>query len=124
PHSPRCLHGPWRAAGDPAAPDDRRETRGGRSALVLAWAATVCWSRPQARCYQVALRDRRVHARIRLDQGRPLAPPDPARHDALEAPLPPPRVRRIERVRLHADLTILSQLACALSQTRVVALAA
>jgi transposase len=34
------------------------------------------------------------------------------------------RVRRIERVRLHADLTILSQLTCVLSRERAVALAA
>jgi hypothetical protein len=33
-------------------------------------------------------------------------------------------VRRIERVRLHANLTILSQLSCALSRERAVALAA
>ena len=38
--------------------------------------------------------------------------------------LAPLRVRRIERVRLHADLMILSQLTCALNQTRAVALAA
>jgi hypothetical protein len=38
--------------------------------------------------------------------------------------LGPLRVRRIERVRLHADLTILSQLLCVLSRERAVALAA
>jgi transposase len=38
--------------------------------------------------------------------------------------LTPLRVRRIERVRLHADLTILSQLTSALNQERAVALAA
>jgi Transposase DDE domain len=38
--------------------------------------------------------------------------------------LAPPRVRRIERVRLHADLTILSRLACALATARAVPLAA
>ena len=38
--------------------------------------------------------------------------------------LAPLRVRRIERVRLHADLTILSQLSCALNRERAVALAA
>jgi transposase len=38
--------------------------------------------------------------------------------------LAPLRVRRIERVRLHADLTILSQLTCALNRERGVALAA
>ncbi len=38
--------------------------------------------------------------------------------------LAPLRVRRIERVRLHADLTILARLACALSAARAVPLAA
>jgi hypothetical protein len=34
------------------------------------------------------------------------------------------RVRRVERVRLHADLTILARLACALATARAVPLAA
>ena len=38
--------------------------------------------------------------------------------------LAPLRVRRIEYVRLHADLTILSQLACALNRAQEAALAA
>jgi hypothetical protein len=36
----------------------------------------------------------------------------------------PLRVRRIERVRLHADLTVLARLACALAKARAVPLAA
>lgn len=36
----------------------------------------------------------------------------------------PLRVRGIERVRLHADLTVLAKLACALSRARTVPLAA
>ncbi len=36
----------------------------------------------------------------------------------------PLRVRGLERVRLHADLTVLAKLACALSRARVVPLAA
>jgi hypothetical protein len=36
----------------------------------------------------------------------------------------PLRVRGIERVRLHADLTILAKLACALARARAVPLAA
>jgi hypothetical protein len=43
------------------------------------------------------------------------------KHDWSLAPL---RVRGIERVRLHADLTILAKLACALSRARAVPLAA
>jgi hypothetical protein len=38
--------------------------------------------------------------------------------------LNPLRVRGIERVRLHTDLTILAKLACALSRARAVPLAA
>jgi transposase len=38
--------------------------------------------------------------------------------------LSPLRVRRIERVRLHADLTILARLTCALDTARAVPLAA
>jgi hypothetical protein len=36
----------------------------------------------------------------------------------------PLRVRGIDRVRLHADLTMLAQLACALARARTVPLAA
>jgi transposase len=38
--------------------------------------------------------------------------------------LAPLRVRRIERVRLHADLTILAKLSCALARARALPLAA
>jgi hypothetical protein len=38
--------------------------------------------------------------------------------------LTPLRVRGIERVRLHADLTILGKLSCALARARAVPLAA
>src|ERR1035437_8877588 len=43
------------------------------------------------------------------------------KHEWALAPL---RVRRIERVRLHADLTILAKLSCALARARAVPLAA
>jgi hypothetical protein len=36
----------------------------------------------------------------------------------------PVRVRRIERVRLHVDLTILAKLSCALARARAMPLAA
>ena len=41
-----------------------------------------------------------------------------------ECALAPLRVRRIERVRLHADLTILAKLSCALARAQAVPLAA
>lgn len=53
------------------------------------------------RSYEVALSNRGMQTRVRLDQCRPTAPPL--------------RVRRIERVQLHADLTILAQLTAALN---------
>jgi hypothetical protein len=43
------------------------------------------------------------------------------KHEWALAPL---RVRGLDRVRLHADLTILAKLACALERERVVSLAA
>ena len=89
-----------------------------------------------------AMPDRRVQARLSVDQGFPAAPADPARDAPLSQALPGPRRRRVfgrlkddwalaplrvrglDRVRLHADLTILAKLACALSRARAVALAA
>jgi transposase len=71
---------------------------------------------------------------IKADRLHPLAPRETARWRKLyksrgaverefgrlkhEWALSPLRVRGIERVRLHADLTILAKLACALSQAR------
>jgi hypothetical protein len=89
----------------------------------------------------VALPDRRVQARLTLDQGRrlhPLIPRETPRWRKLYkgrasverefgrlknawALLP---LRGLERVRLHADLTILAKLACALARARAVPLAA
>jgi hypothetical protein len=51
-------------------------------------------SRRQARREQVALPDRRLQARVGLDQGLPAAPADPARDARLHRPLPSPRFRR------------------------------
>lgn len=87
--------------------------------------------------------DRRVQARLSVDQGFPAAPADPARDAPLSQALPgraaverefgrlkddwalaPLRVRGLDRVRLHADLTILAEPACALSRTRAVPVAA
>ena len=99
--------------------------------------------RPLARSVQVALPDWRVSPRLDLDQGRPPPPSRPSRDEAVEVALRgrgsverefgrlkhewallPLRVRGIEQVRLHADLTILAKLACALARARAVPLAA
>jgi hypothetical protein len=111
---PTCEHGDWRFAGS----DSKR--------------GASKWRCP-----------RRVPARLIVDQGFPAAPADPARDAPLSQSLPRPRRRRarvrpsqgrsalaplrvrgLDRVRLHTDLTILAEPACALSRTRPVPLAA
>ncbi len=91
----------------------------------------------------MALPDRRVQARvgwIKADRLHSLIPGETLRWKGLyrgrasverafgrlknEWALAPLRVRRIERVRLHADLTILSQLSRALAKCRAMRLAA
>jgi hypothetical protein len=59
-------------------------------------------------------------------QGRPVGQPPVERENGRlknEWALLPLRVRKIERVRLHADLTILARLATALAKARAVPLA-
>jgi hypothetical protein len=92
---------------------------------------------------EVALSDRRVQARIgwiKADRLHPLIPRETPRFYALdrrraaverefgrlknEWALAPLRVRGLDRVRLHADLTILAKLACTLARARVAPLAA
>jgi|HubBroStandDraft_6_1064221.scaffolds.fasta_scaffold90521_1 hypothetical protein len=112
---PTCEHGEWRFAG---ADYDRKATK---------WRCPTGECKPGSRW-------------IKADRLHPLIPRETLRWKALyrgrasverafgrskhEWALAPLRVRRIERVRLHADLTILSQLSCALSRERAVALAA
>jgi transposase len=78
--------------------------------------------------------------RVKADRLHPLIPRETLRFKGLyrgrasvertfgrlkhEWALAPLRVRRIERVSLHADLTILSQLTCALNRSRALAVAA
>jgi hypothetical protein len=105
---PTCSHGEWRFAGC-----DRK-----RNACK--------WRCPTGECKPASLW-------IKADRLHPLIPRETLRWRGLyrgrasverafgrlknEWALAPLRVRRIERVRLHADLTILTQLACALSRT-------
>ncbi len=112
---PTCEHGEWRFAG---ADYDRKATK---------------WRCPTGECKPAS-------RWIKADRLHPLIPRETPRWKALyrgrasverafgrskhEWGLAPLRVRRIERVRLHADLTILAQLSTALSRERVVALAA
>jgi len=97
----------------------------------------------QARREQVALPDRRCKPAsvwIKASRLHPLIPRETPRYRKLyrgrsaverefgrlkrEWALAPLRVRGLERVKLHADLTILAKLACALSRARSLPLAA
>ncbi len=113
---PTCEHGEWRFAGA----DHKRD---------------ACkWRCPTGECKPASVW-------IKADRLHPLIPRETLRWKGLyrgrasverafgrlknEHGLAPLRVRRIERVRLHADLTILSQLSGALNRERaVVAVAA
>jgi len=112
---PSCEHGEWRFAGA-----DR-----GRDASK--WRCPTGECKPGSRW-------------IKADRMHPLIPRETPRWKKLyggraaverefgrlkhEWGLSPLRVRGLERVRLHADLTILAKLACALSRARAVPLAA
>jgi len=113
--SPFCKHGYWCFAGA----DYRRNA--------------TKWRCPTGECKpaSVWVKEHRLH---------PLIPRETLRFKGLyrrrasverafgrlkhEGGLAPLRVRGIERVQLHADLTILSQLACALNRAQAVPLAA
>lgn len=112
---PKCEHGEWRFAG---ADHERCATK---------------WRCPTGECATKS-------KWIKVDRLHPLIPRETLRWKGLyrgrasverafgrsknEWGLLPLRVRRIDRVRLHADLTILSQLTVALSKERALALAA
>jgi transposase, IS5 family len=109
---PCCEHGEWRFAG---ADHKRGATK---------------WRCPTGECKPASVW-------VKADRLHPLIPRETLRWKGLyrsrasverafgrlkgDWALAPLRVRRIERVRLHANLTILSQLARALNQTQMVA---
>jgi IS5 family transposase len=112
---PTCEHGEWRFAGA----DHKRE---------------ACkWRCPTSECQPASVW-------IKADRLHPLVPRETLRWKGLyrgrasverafgrlknEWGLAPLRVRRIERVRLHADLTILAQLSSALNRVQAEAVAA
>jgi IS5 family transposase len=106
---PCCEHGEWKFAGA----DRKRKA--------------AKWRCPTGECKPASVW-------IKADRLHPLIPYKAERWKGLyrkrasverafgrlknESALAPLRVRRIERVRLHADLTVLSQLACALIRDR------
>lgn len=106
---PKCKHGTWKFAGS-----DRK--RGASK-----------WRCPTGKCKPAS-------TWVAADRLHPLVPRETKRWKALyrqrasverefgrlknEWGLTPLRVRGLERVRLHADLTVLTKLACALSRAR------
>lgn len=112
---PRCEHGEWTFAG---ADFKRKATK---------WRCPTGECQPKSRW-------------VKADRLHPLIPRESARSRALyqsrgaverefgrlknEWGLAPLRVRGLDRVRLHADLTILARLSCALATARAVPLAA
>ena len=112
---PECEHGVWTFAG---ADFKRRASK---------------WRCPSGLCQPASVW-------VKADRLHPLVPRESKRSRSLyksrgavgrefgrlknEWALAPLRVRRIERVRLHADLTILAKLACRLAAERAVRLAA
>ena len=75
-------------AADPAAADAGREARRASAALLRARRVDLRRVGPQARRDEVAVPDRRVQARLNVGCGRPPAPADPARDEAVESGLP------------------------------------
>jgi hypothetical protein len=112
---PRCEHGEWRFAG----PDSKRG--------ASKWRCPTGDCKPASRWVKAG----RLHPLIpretlrwrKLYRGRASVEREFGRlkHEWSLLPL---RVRGLDRVRLHADLTILAKLACALSRARAVPLAA
>ena len=112
---PTCQHGQWRFAGS-----DKRRAAGK-------------WRCPTGECDPAS-------RWIKADRLPPLIPRETPRWWKLykrrgsverafgrlkdEWSLLPLRIRDLDRVRLHADLTILAKLACALSRARPLPLAA
>jgi hypothetical protein len=111
---PACEHGPWTFAGS----DAKRQAAKWRcptgecspaSRWIKADRLHTLIPRGSLRWKQLY----RLRGAVERENGR-------LKHEWALLPL---RVRRIERVRLHADLTILARLACALSDARAAALA-
>jgi Transposase DDE domain len=112
---PTCEHGEWRFAGS----DDSRKASKWRCPTGECKPASV-WikaSHIHTLIPRSSDRWRKLYCRrasVEREFGR-------LKHDWALLPV---RVRGIERVRVHADLTILAELSCALARARAVPLAA
>jgi hypothetical protein len=80
---PRRLRGQRRSPDRPAQGDGGRKARSRSAADLRARRLDFRRSRLQAEGDDVALPDRRVLARLNVGQGRPAAPADPARDEAV-----------------------------------------
>jgi hypothetical protein len=91
--------------------------------MLRAWRVEVRWRGREAASDEVALPHGRLHFRVCMDQGGSTAPADPMRQQEEQGSLRlarapssvssdaswsllPLRVRGLDRVRLHADLTM------------------
>jgi hypothetical protein len=112
---PTCEHGPWRFAGSDAK-------RG-----AAKWRCPTGECRPASRW----IKTDRLHSLIpretlrwrKLYRGRAAVEREFGRLKN-EWALLPLRIRGLERVQLHADLTVLAKLSCALARARAAPLAA
>jgi Transposase DDE domain len=107
---PTCEHGEWRFAGSTSA------ARASGAARHASASPPQSGSRPTG-CTPLIPRETprftalyRRRAAVEREFGR-------LKNEWALSPL---RVRGVERVRLHADLTILAKLACALARTRTI----
>jgi len=112
---PVCEHGEWRFAGaDYARQATKWRCPAGECSPASRW---VKANRLHPLIPRETPRFRKLYKQrgaVEREFGR-------LKHDWALAPL---RVRRIDRVRLHADLTILAKLSCALARARAAPLAA
>ena len=112
---PTCEHGEWRFAGS----DPRRN--------ASKWRCPTGGCTPRSRWVRAnrhsPLIPRETKRWVRLYKGRAAVEREFGRLKN-EWGLLPLRVRGLERVQLHADLTILAKLACALARARAAPLAA
>jgi hypothetical protein len=112
---PCCEHGEWTFAG---ADYKRRATK---------WRCPTGECQPKSRwvkadrLHPLIPRETERSAKLYRSRGAIEREFGRLKHEWALAPL---RVRGLERVRLHADLTILAKLACALNRARAVPLAA
>jgi transposase, IS5 family len=111
---PCCEHGEWRFAGSDAKRTSKWRCPTGECQPASTW---IKADRLHPLIPRETLRWRKLYrgrAAIEREFGR-------LKHEWALAPL---RVRGLDRVRLHADLTVLTKLACALSQSRAIMSAA